>query len=152
MVRCRRFRILCVVDDYTRAWLRLAADTSLSGVRFARELTRLIGVRGKPHTVVSDNVASSAILCWSQERRVEWHCIAPGKPMQNGFVEGFNGRLRDECLNETLFTSLPHPRFVLDAWRHDYNHVRPHQPPPRRPGNLSGARPQTGCHHLNQPS
>ena len=94
-----------------------------------RELTRLIGLRGKPHTVVSDNgteLTSSAILRWSQERRVEWHYIAPGKPMQNGFVESFNGRLRDECLNETLFTSLPHARFVLDAWRHDYNHVRPH--------------------------
>ena len=71
-------------------------------------------------------LTSSAILRWSQDRRVEWHYIAPGKPMQNGFVESFNGRLRDECLNETLFTSLAHARFVLDAWRHDYNHVRPH--------------------------
>jgi putative transposase len=73
-------------------------------------------MRGKPHTVVSDNgteLTSSAILRWSQERRVEWHYIAPGKPMQNGFVESFNGRLRDECLNETLFTSLAHARFVL---------------------------------------
>jgi putative transposase len=125
----RRFRILCVVDDYTRECLALVADTSLSGVRVARELTRLIGIRGKPHTVVSDNgteLTSSAILRWSQERQVEWHYIAPGKPMQNGFVESFNGRLRDECLNETLFTSLAHVRFVLDAWRHDYNHVRPH--------------------------
>jgi putative transposase len=123
-------------------------DTSLSGVRVARELTRLIGMRGKPHTVVSDNgteLTSSAILRWSQERRVEWHYIAPGKPMQNGFVESFNGRLRDECLNETLFTSLPHARFVLDAWRHDYNHVRPHEigrrTPPRKPVNLSGSMP-----------
>lgn len=71
-------------------------------------------------------LTSSAILRWSQERQVEWHYIAPGKPMQNGFVESFNGRLRDECLNETLFTSLAHARFVLMAWRHDYNHVRPH--------------------------
>ena len=125
----RRFRILCVVDDYTRECLALVADTSLSGMRVAWELTRLVGIRGKPHTVVSDNgteLTSSAILRWSQERRVEWHYIAPGKPMQNGFVESFNGRLRDECLNETLFTSLPHARFVLDAWRDDYNHVRPH--------------------------
>ncbi|OQW46653.1 MAG: transposase [Proteobacteria bacterium SG_bin6] len=125
----RRFRILCVVDDYTRECLALVADTSLSGMRVPRELTRLIGLRGKPHTVVSDNgteLTSSAILRWSQERRAEWHYIAPGKPMQNGFVESFNGRLRDECLNETLFTSLAHARFVLDAWWHDYNHVRPH--------------------------
>ena len=86
----RRFRILCVVDDYTRECLALVADTSLSGVRVARELTRLIGMRGRPHTVVSDNgteLISSAILRWSQERRVEWHYIAPGKSMQNGFVE-----------------------------------------------------------------
>ncbi|PXA99274.1 IS3 family transposase, partial [Nostoc sp. 3335mG] len=89
----RRFRILCVVDDYTRECLALVADTSLSGMRVARELTRLIGLRGKPHTVVSDNgteLTSSAILRWSQDRRVEWHYIAPGKPMQNGFVESFN--------------------------------------------------------------
>ncbi|WP_421846694.1 IS3 family transposase [Novosphingobium sp.] len=125
----RRFRILCVVDDYTRECLALVADTSLSGARVARELTGLMGIRGKQHTVVSDNgteLTSSAILRWSQERRVEWHYIAPGKPMQNGFVESFNGRLRDECLNETLFTSLAHARFVLAAWRHDYNTVRPH--------------------------
>lgn len=63
---------------------------------------------------------------WSQERRVEWHYIAPGKPMQNGFVESFNGRLRDECLNETLFTSLAHARFLLAAWQHDHTTVRPH--------------------------
>ena len=93
----RRFRLLNVIDDYSRECLALVADTSLSGVRVARELTRLIGLRGKPHTVVSDNgteLTSSAILRWSQERRVEWHYIAPGKPMQNGFVESFNGRLR----------------------------------------------------------
>jgi putative transposase len=91
----RRFRILCVVDDYTRECLALVADTSLSGARVARELTSLIGLRGKPHTVVSDNgteLTSSAILRWSQERRVEWHYIAPGKPMQNGFVESWTPR------------------------------------------------------------
>ena len=119
-------------------------------MRVVRELTRLIGVRGKPHTVVSDNgteLTSSTIMRWSQERRVEWHYIAPGKPMQNGFVETFNGRLRDECLNETLFTSLAHALFVLHAWRHDYNHVRPHSKlggkTPRRESraNLSGRMP-----------
>ncbi len=85
----RRFRILCVVDDYTRECLALVADTSLSGARVARELTSLMGSRGKPHMVVSDNgteLTSSAILRWSQERRVEWHYIAPGKPMQNGLA------------------------------------------------------------------
>ena len=127
----RRFRILCVVDDFSRECLALVADTSLSvsSARVARELTSLIGMRGKPHTVVSDNgteLTSSAILRWSQERRVEWHYITPGKPMQNGFVESFNGRLRDECLNKTLLTSLAHARSVLAAWRRDYNTVRLH--------------------------
>src|SRR3546814_2455348 len=79
--------------------------------------------------VVRDNgteLTSLAILRWTQERPVEWHYIAPGKPQQNGYVESFNGRLRDECLNETLFVSLGHASSVLRLWRDDYNHVRPH--------------------------
>lgn len=69
---------------------------------------------------------SMAILRWSKEHDIEWHYIAPGKPQQNGFIESFNARLRDECLNETIFTSLAQARSVLAAWRHDYNHHRPH--------------------------
>jgi putative transposase len=83
----------------------------------------------KPGTVVSDNGAeltSMTILKWSRDRQVEWLYIAPGKPQQNGFIESFNARLRDECLNETLFSSLAHAREVLAAWRQDYNHHRPH--------------------------
>uniref|UniRef100_UPI001CD8D422 integrase core domain-containing protein n=1 Tax=Gluconobacter oxydans TaxID=442 RepID=UPI001CD8D422 len=79
--------------------------------------------------IVSDNgteFTSHAILKWADEMKVEWHYIAPGKPQQNGFVENFNGRLRDECLNETLFTSLSHAQQVLADWREDYNTVRPH--------------------------
>jgi putative transposase len=78
---------------------------------------------------VSDNgteLTSMAILRWCQERQVEWHYIAPGKPQQNAFIESFNGRLRDELLNETLFTSLKHVREALAIWREDYNTVRPH--------------------------
>lgn len=125
----RRFRILCVVDDFSRECLALVPDTSLSGARVSRELDRVVAARGKPLMVVSDNgteLTSTSILRWSQERRVEWHYIAPGKPTQNAFVESFNGRLRDECLNETLFTSLAQTRAVLAAWQHDYNTVRPH--------------------------
>lgn len=125
----RRLRILAIVDDFTRECLCLVADTSLSGLRVARELDGLIARRGCPLRVVSDNgteLTSTAILRWSQERKVEWHYIAPGKPQQNAFVESFNGRLRDECLNETLFTSLAHARAVLAAWQRDYNEVRPH--------------------------
>ncbi|MGE5504204.1 MAG: IS3 family transposase, partial [Actinomycetota bacterium] len=125
----RRFRILTVVDDFTRECLALVADTSLSGVRVARELDTLLARRGKPLMIVSDNgteFTSMAMLRWSQDHQVDWHYIAPGKPMQNGFVESFNGRLRDECLNETLFASAPHARRVLADWRDDYNHARPH--------------------------
>ncbi len=125
----RRIRVLAIVDDFTRECLTLVADTSLSGARVARELDALVTVRGRPLMVVSDNgteLTSTAILRWSQERGVEWHYIAPGKPTQNAFIESFNGRLRDECLNETLFRSLGHARAVLSAWRGDYNHVRPH--------------------------
>ena len=125
----RRFRILCIIDDFSRECLALVADTSLSGARVARELDRIIGKRGKPKTIVSDNgteQTSMAILQWSQDRSIEWHYIAPGKPTQNAFVESFNGRLRDECLNETLFTGLRHARIELATWRQDYNRVRPH--------------------------
>jgi putative transposase len=125
----RRFRILAVVDDCTRECLALIADTSISGRRVARELNDVIRQRGCPKTIVSDNgteLTSNAILSWADETGVGWHYIAPGKPQQNGFIESFNGRLRDELLNETLFRSLPHARAALQAWRHDYNEARPH--------------------------
>jgi putative transposase len=126
---CRRFRILAVVDDFTRECLALVADTSLSGARVARELDLVIMTRGRPTICVSDNgteLTSTAILRWSQDTQVEWHYIAPGKPTQNAFIESFNGRLRDELLNETLFYSLDHAREALAAWKTDYNTVRPH--------------------------
>jgi len=103
----RRFRVLTVVDDCTRECLALVADTSLSGLRVARELDRIIERRGKPKMIVSDNgseFTSNAILQWTDRTKVEWHYIAPGKPIQNAFIESFNGRLRDEFLNETLFS------------------------------------------------
>ena len=125
----RRFRILTVVDDFTRECLALVADTSLSGTRVARELDLIIAARGLPTTIVSDNgteLTSRAILSWSQERQIEWHYIAPGKPTQNAFIESFNGKFRDEVLNETIFITLDHARQVLAAWKDDYNLIRPH--------------------------
>lgn len=125
----RRFRILAIVDDCTRECLALVADTSLSGVRVARELDRLLAERGRPKMIVSDNgseLTSNAILAWADAARVEWHYIAPGKPMQNGFIESFNGRMRDELLNETLFSSLAQARTALLRWQLDYNTTRPH--------------------------
>lgn len=125
----RRFRILTVVDNCTRENLALVADTSLSGQRVARELDRLIAERGKPKMIVSDNgteFTSNAILRFADQTRIDWHYIAPGKPIQNAFIESFNGRLRDELLNETLFSSLPQARVLLAGWRRDYNEARPH--------------------------
>jgi putative transposase len=122
LVSGRRFRILTLVDDCTRECLGLVADTSLTAPRVVRELDRIIETRSCPRMIVSDNgteFTSNAVLAWQQERDIEWHYIAPGKPMQNGFVESFNGRLRDECLNEHLFTNLNEARQIIEAWRID---------------------------------
>jgi len=116
-----------VVDDFTRQCLCLAADTSLPGVRVARELDLLVARHGRPLCCVSDNgteFTSTAILRWAQTAAVEWHYIAPGKPTQNAFIESFNGRLRDELLNGTLFGTLAQARVVLEQWRRDTE--RPH--------------------------
>lgn len=129
LVSGRRFRILTLVDDFTRECLTLVVDTSLTGLRVARELDRIAELRGYPGMVVSDNgteLTSNAILRWTDDHKVGWHYIAPGKPVQNAFAESFIGRLRDELLNETLFRSLSHTRAVLEAWRADYNNERPH--------------------------
>jgi len=125
----RRFRILAVVDDCTRECLALVPDTSISGMRVARELDVITARRGRPASIVSDNgteLTSNAILGWADERSVAWHYIQPGKPVQNAFAESFIGRLRDELLNETLFRSIAHARRILEAWRQDYNIDRPH--------------------------
>ena len=124
----RRFRVLAVVDDFSRECLTLIADTSLSGSRVARELDAIIARRGRPNTIVSDNgteFTSTAILSWCQRTTVDWHYIAPGKPMQNGFVESFNGQFRDEILNEVLFSTLTDARSQIAAWKENYNQHRP---------------------------
>lgn len=125
----RRFRVLNVVDDVTRECLAAIPDTSISGRRVARELTTLVERRGKPSLIVSDDgteFMSNAILAWSKDHQVEWHYIAPGKPMQNGYVESFNGRMRDELLNESLFFGLDHARSTIAEWAEDHNTFRPH--------------------------
>jgi len=124
-----RFSILCVIDEFTRECLATIVDNSISGVRVARELGAICKARGRPCMIVSDNgteLTFDAILKWQEETRVEWHYIAPGKQMHNGLVESFIGRLRDECLNEHLFTSYAHARSTIGAWRVDYNNHRPH--------------------------
>ena len=116
----RRFRVLVIVDDFTRECLALVVDTSVSGRRVARELDAIVAVRSKPLMIVSDNgteLTSIAILRWQEERGVGWHYIAPGKPVQNAFVESLIGRFRDECLNEHVFHGLPMARRIIEAWR-----------------------------------
>lgn len=125
----RRFRILGVVDDFTAECIGLVADTSLPGLRVARELDAIIATRKRPAMIVSDNgpeLTSLAMLRWQQQAQVDWHYIEPGKPQQNPFAESFNGKLRDEFLNETVFSSLAEVRVLLEAWRRDYNDQRPH--------------------------
>ncbi|MEH6759360.1 MAG: integrase core domain-containing protein [Parasphingorhabdus sp.] len=149
LVTGRRFRVLNIVDDVTRECLRAVPDTSISGRRVVRELADLIAERGKPGMIVSDNaplsssrqhspsyrsfpmcygteLTSNAVLVWCGEAKVEWHYTAPGKPTQNAFVESFNGRMRDELLNETLFMDMGHARDKIAAWTRDYNVERPH--------------------------
>ena len=124
----RRFRILCVVDDFSRECLATVVDTSLSGVRVVRELERLTLERATPKVIVSDNgteLTSVAVLSWATDR-VGWHYIQPGKPVQNAFIESFNSKLRDECLNEHVFMSLAQAREIVEAWRYGYNWCRPH--------------------------
>jgi putative transposase len=125
----RRFRVLVVVDDFTRECLALVVDTSLSGMRVARELDAIAQARGRPLMIVSDNgteLTSRAILQWQEDNRVEWHYIAPGKPTDNAFAEAFNSRVRAECMNAHWFLTLADAREKLEAWRRYYNEDRPH--------------------------
>ncbi len=125
----RRFRILNIVDDCSRECPGQIVDLSISGERLARFLDDLARRRGLPETLVLDNgpeLTSRAMFEWSRRTGVKLHFIDPGKPVQNAFVESFNGRFRDECLNEEWFTSLAHARAVIEAWRVHYNTSRPH--------------------------
>lgn len=121
--------MLAFVDDFSRECLALVADTSPSGARLTRELDGIIQMRGMPKTIFSENgteMTSSAGLKWCQKTKVDWHYIAPGKPTQNAFIESFNGSFRDECLNETLFSSLEAARSEIAEWKEDYTQNRPY--------------------------
>ena len=126
----RRIRLLNVVDDFTRHCLAAEPDTSLPGVRVARELDRVAFERGGyPEVITVDNgpeFTGRVLDAWAYEHHVQLHFIDPGKPIQNAYVESFNGRLRDECLNEHWFATLGEVRAIVAAWREDYNSVRPH--------------------------
>jgi putative transposase len=125
----RRFRVLNIVDDFTRECLAIEVDTSLTGQRVARVLERVCAVRGHPERLVSDNgpeFTGHAVDTWAYHHGVQWQFIEPGKPVQNAYVESFNGKFRDECLNEHWFARLDQARTLIEDWRRDYNEVRPH--------------------------
>ena len=125
----RSFRAFTLVDDYTRECLAIEADTSITGERVTRVLDRVTAERGCPKALLSDNgpeFTSWAMEAWGLNRKLRHEFIEPGKPVQNAFIESFNGRLREECLNRSWFTSLADARRQLEAWRNDYNNERPH--------------------------
>jgi putative transposase len=122
-------RMLTIVDDCTRECPVIEVDTSLGGLRVRRVLDRIASERGLPEAIVVDNgpeFRGRALAAWSEERGVRLEFIQPGKPVQNAYVESFNGRLRDECLNANWFTSLTDARRKIETWRRDYNEQRPH--------------------------
>jgi len=144
----RQFRMLNVVDDCTRESLAIEVDTSLPGTRVIEVLERLADLRGLPHAIVADNgpeFAGRALDLWAHGRGLKIDFIRPGKPVDNAFVESFNGRLRDECLNENWFQSLREARDIIEAWREDYNDVRPHR-------SLGGRTPSEYAQTLSSPA
>jgi putative transposase len=125
----RRFRALAVLDTCTREALTIEVDTSLPGVRVVRALDQLRVERGLPHTIVLDTgpeLTSRVLDQWAYAHGVQFQFIDPGKPIQNAFIESFNSRFRDECLNVHWFTSLADAQLLIEAWRLDYNQLRPH--------------------------
>lgn len=125
----RKFRALTVVDVFSKECPAIEVDTSLSGERVTRVLERLSEWRKLPEVITVDNgpeFAGKALDAWAYQRNVKLHFIEPGKPIQNAFAESFNGRFRDECLNEHWFMTLEEAKIRIENWRIDYNEVRPH--------------------------
>jgi putative transposase len=125
----RTFRTLNVVDRFTRECLAIEIDTSITGTRVVAVLALLVAMRGKPQSIRVDNgpeFISKALDAWAFEKGVALHFIRPGKPTENGHIESFNGRLRDECLNVNWFINLDDAKEKIELWRKDYNEVRPH--------------------------
>lgn len=118
-----------IVDDFTRESLAIEVDVSLSGQRVTRVLDQLVQTRGLPQSIVVDNgpeFTGRALDSWSYQHRVHLALIAPGKPSQNGYAESFNGKFRDEFLNQHWFLNLQDAQRKIEWWRQDYNQVRPH--------------------------
>jgi putative transposase len=129
LYNCRRFRVLTIVDDFSRECPALEADHSLTGKRVTRVLDRVAILRGLPDVITVDNgpeFISKALDLWAYENNVKLRFIQPGKPVQNAYIESFNGKFREECLNEHVFVSLHSAQQIIETWRQDYNSERPH--------------------------
>jgi putative transposase len=125
----RTIKVLSVVDEYTRKCFRIEVDTSINSVRVARILTEVGQTEGLPEIIIIDNgpeFIGNALDVWAYQRGVKLTFIRPGKPVENAYIESFNGRFRDECLNENWFLTLEHARGIIEKWRIDYNSERPH--------------------------
>jgi len=125
----RRLRCLTIVDDCTRECLAIEVDTSITGLRVQGVLERLAETRGLPQSITVDNgpeFDGQVLDKWAYRRNVHLSFIRPGKPNENAYIENFNGKFRDECLNEHWFISLAHARSIVEAWRIEYNTERPH--------------------------
>ena len=125
----RAIKILSIVDEYTRKCFRIEVDTSINGVRVTRVLAEIAQMGNLPEIIVIDNgpqFISKALDAWAYQRGVKLTFIRPGKPVENAYIESFNGRFRDECLNENWFLTLEHARGIIEKWRIDYNNERPH--------------------------
>lgn len=125
----RSIKLMTVVDEYTRESLRITVARSIKGEDVTWELAKIIAERGKPEEIQSDNgteFTSNAAQRWAHANRIEWKFIEPGKPVQNSYIESFNGRIRDECLNEHWFETPEEAKILIEMWRNDYNQNRPH--------------------------
>jgi putative transposase len=125
----RRIRLLPIIDTYTKECFRIEVDTSIGGQRVAAVLSQIAAFRGLPENIVVDNgpeFISNALDAWAYERGIKLQFIRPGKPVDNAYMESFNGKFRDECLNQNWFASIEHARRLVEEWRIDYNEERPH--------------------------
>ncbi len=132
----RRIKCLTVADDYSHECIEIGVDYGISGQYVTRLLDRAAIFRGYPSAVRTDNgpeFTSRAFMVWAQTRGIRHILIEPGRPIQNGYIESFNGKFRDECLNEHWFETLPQARSTIAAWRQDYNENRPHSSCQRMP-------------------
>jgi len=128
-VDSRKIKALTIVDEYTRKCHRIEVDTSITGLRVCRVLNEIGDKEGYPEIIITDNgpeFISRALDEWAYRKGIKLHPIEPGKPVENAYIESFNGRLRDECLNENWFMNLAHARQIIEEWRIDYNEARPH--------------------------